>query len=171
MLAYPTPASPGVHGWMPPSLSAIGCSCWRRQASKREACSTAASCISFLTTSRSPGTCMVRVSRLGEREGMCHCLRWSAARASIQARPPRHLLKSCVSPHCRPLHDPVFRVDAFDLEPAPSDEMEPIWVHPGSVPFEKMWADDIHWWVLAARRVSQACRRRGCATTKGATSS
>ena len=39
----------------------------------------------------------------------------------------------------------VFRVSAFEGQPVRTDEMEPLWFEPGQVPFENMWADDIHW--------------------------
>lgn len=39
----------------------------------------------------------------------------------------------------------VFRVSEFHGQPVTTDEMEPIWFEPQQVPFERMWADDIHW--------------------------
>jgi 8-oxo-dGTP pyrophosphatase MutT (NUDIX family) len=50
----------------------------------------------------------------------------------------------------------VFRVDVFEGTPAPSDEMEPIW-YPAQlqhIPFDSMWADDVHWYPLFLKRVT-----------------
>ena len=42
----------------------------------------------------------------------------------------------------------MFRVSAFSGEPTRSDEMEPSWFDPGALPFDRMWADDRHWYPL-----------------------
>ena len=39
----------------------------------------------------------------------------------------------------------VFDVLEFAGQPTTSDEMEPIWFDQDQLPFDKMWADDIHW--------------------------
>lgn len=42
----------------------------------------------------------------------------------------------------------VFRCESFEGTPAPSDEMEPVWVAADAVPFDRMWADDVYWYPL-----------------------
>ncbi|EFN54560.1 hypothetical protein CHLNCDRAFT_24587 [Chlorella variabilis] len=42
----------------------------------------------------------------------------------------------------------VFRVTAFGGEPAASDEMAPRYFAEAEVPYERMWADDVHWYPL-----------------------
>lgn len=39
----------------------------------------------------------------------------------------------------------VFRADDFEGIPAETDEASPIWTPVDRMPFEEMWADDIHW--------------------------
>ncbi|CAL56799.1 7,8-dihydro-8-oxoguanine triphosphatase [Ostreococcus tauri] len=42
----------------------------------------------------------------------------------------------------------VFHASAYTGDIAASDEMRPVWykLNPSEVPFERMWADDPHWW-------------------------
>lgn len=56
-------------------------------------------------------------------------------------------------------------------EPAETDEMAPVWVPEASVPFESMWADDVHWFphLLAGRRFRGVFRFEGHATILGHT--
>lgn len=39
----------------------------------------------------------------------------------------------------------VFHVPDFTGEPTESDEMAPVWMDQAHIPYDKMWADDIHW--------------------------
>lgn len=39
----------------------------------------------------------------------------------------------------------IFRVDAYEGEPTESEEMQPRWFSFAEVPFDRMWADDSHW--------------------------
>ncbi|KAG2498863.1 hypothetical protein HYH03_003055 [Edaphochlamys debaryana] len=42
----------------------------------------------------------------------------------------------------------VFSATKFKGEPTETEEMAPIWFKHGDVPYEKMWADDIHWYPM-----------------------
>jgi 8-oxo-dGTP pyrophosphatase MutT (NUDIX family) len=42
----------------------------------------------------------------------------------------------------------VFYSNDFCSTPAETDEMCPEWFDPQNIPFDKMWADDIHWYPL-----------------------
>ena len=57
-----------------------------------------------------------------------------------RAPPPR--------PRLLPARALVFRVTAFGGEPAASDEMAPRYFAEAEVPYERMWADDVHWYPL-----------------------
>lgn len=48
----------------------------------------------------------------------------------------------------------VFRSGGFDGEPTETDEARPEWFAFESIPYERMWADDVHWLpgVLAGRK-------------------
>jgi 8-oxo-dGTP diphosphatase len=48
----------------------------------------------------------------------------------------------------------VFRADAHSGEPAQSAEAIPFWSTIESVPFDRMWADDQHWFPYLVRRES-----------------
>lgn len=63
------------------------------------------------------------------------------------SRPPRRVGITRRSPLlCTLLWcNTVFRVSAFEGQPVTTDEMAPAWFQPDQVPFDKMWADDIHW--------------------------
>lgn len=43
------------------------------------------------------------------------------------------------------LHCTVFRASGFEGEPIETGEAKPFWVPVGAIPFERMWADDAHW--------------------------
>ncbi len=43
------------------------------------------------------------------------------------------------------LHCTVFRASGFEGEPIETDEAKPFWAPVGAIPFERMWADDAHW--------------------------
>jgi hypothetical protein len=45
----------------------------------------------------------------------------------------------------------VFEVKEFTGEPTESEEMAPAWFPHGELPFDKMWADDVHWYPLFLR--------------------
>jgi len=42
----------------------------------------------------------------------------------------------------------VFRIHKYNGEPMESEEMKPEWFHVDNIPFDKMWADDPHWFPL-----------------------
>lgn len=42
----------------------------------------------------------------------------------------------------------VFKCVEFEGEPEESEEMKPQWFHIDDIPFQEMWADDIHWMPL-----------------------
>uniref|UniRef100_A0A7S0RFV9 Uncharacterized protein n=1 Tax=Chlamydomonas leiostraca TaxID=1034604 RepID=A0A7S0RFV9_9CHLO len=42
----------------------------------------------------------------------------------------------------------VFVVRQFTGQPSESDEMAPEWYAYDSIPFDNMWADDVHWYPL-----------------------
>ncbi|MCC6355264.1 MAG: 8-oxo-dGTP diphosphatase [Verrucomicrobiae bacterium] len=52
------------------------------------------------------------------------------------------------------LHCTVFRADGLEGEPTETDEAKPFWVPVGAIPFERMWADDIHWFHHLLGRVT-----------------
>lgn len=56
---------------------------------------------------------------------------------------------ACVWRAC--LLSAVYRVPDYTGEPTESDEMKPVWMHPHKIPYDKMWADDIHWYPLLLR--------------------
>lgn len=39
----------------------------------------------------------------------------------------------------------VFRASGFDGEPVETDEAVPLWTPLDAIPYERMWADDLHW--------------------------
>lgn len=43
------------------------------------------------------------------------------------------------------LHCTVFRADGYEGVPTATAEADPFWTDVGSVPYGRMWADDIHW--------------------------
>jgi len=43
------------------------------------------------------------------------------------------------------LHCTVFRTNAYEGVPTETDEARPLWFAYEEIPFEEMWADDIHW--------------------------
>jgi len=47
----------------------------------------------------------------------------------------------------------VFRTSHYEGEPTETDEASPLWFDLDKIPFEEMWADDIHWFphLLAER--------------------
>ncbi|MBI5032530.1 MAG: 8-oxo-dGTP diphosphatase [Chloroflexi bacterium] len=49
----------------------------------------------------------------------------------------------------------AFVVKRWQGEPVETEEMKPMWVKTNSIPYAKMWADDIHWLplVLQGKRV------------------
>ncbi len=79
------------------------------------------------------------------RSGFLPCPRATVLRASNISRPRRQVPTPGTACHAVCNHCAVFRVSAFEGQPVRTDEMEPLWFEPGQVPFEKMWADDIHW--------------------------
>ncbi len=40
----------------------------------------------------------------------------------------------------------VYRIDEWEGEPIETEEMKPQWFAFDEIPYEKMWADDIHWY-------------------------
>jgi hypothetical protein len=66
----------------------------------------------------------------------------AAARRRGRHLPLPHLLDR--PPACRA----VFNIQQFSGQPAESDEMQPIWFDHSAIPFDKMWADDAHWYPL-----------------------
>ncbi|KAG2453460.1 hypothetical protein HYH02_001681 [Chlamydomonas schloesseri] len=40
----------------------------------------------------------------------------------------------------------VFSATKYRGEPTETDEMAPVWFNHAEVPFDKMWADDVHWY-------------------------
>jgi len=42
----------------------------------------------------------------------------------------------------------VFHASSWDGEPVETDEMRPEWFDIADIPYEKMWADDVHWYPL-----------------------
>ncbi|KAI7838483.1 hypothetical protein COHA_007746 [Chlorella ohadii] len=70
--------------------------------------------------------------------------------AGITARAMEHcgLLHFHFDDKPQPWEVHVFRVSVFEGQPVRTDEMEPAWFEPSQVPFDKMWADDIHWYPL-----------------------
>lgn len=52
------------------------------------------------------------------------------------------------------IHCAVFRAWEYDGEPAETDEAIPEWFAFDAVPYERMWADDVHWLpgVLAGKK-------------------
>eukprot|EP00898_Chlorokybus_atmophyticus_P004449 jgi/Chlat1/5004/Chrsp32S04974 len=42
----------------------------------------------------------------------------------------------------------VFRARGYDGELQETDEMRPVWFPVSAIPFDRMWADDIHWYPL-----------------------
>lgn len=46
----------------------------------------------------------------------------------------------------------VYRVRAFEGEIVESDEMAPEWFSVDHLPFDRMWADDVHWCVTVEGR-------------------
>jgi len=52
------------------------------------------------------------------------------------------------------LHCTVFHSESFDGEPVETDEAKPEWFDIEAIPYDRMWADDIHWLpgMLAGRR-------------------
>lgn len=49
----------------------------------------------------------------------------------------------------------VFFIRNWQGEPQESEEMKPIWINKDKLPFNKMWADDFHWFprVLSGKKV------------------
>ena len=43
------------------------------------------------------------------------------------------------------LHCTVFRGESFDGTPTETEEARPEWFGIDAIPFDRMWADDIHW--------------------------
>ena len=43
------------------------------------------------------------------------------------------------------LHCTVFRSSGFDGEPAETREAKPEWFDFDAIPYDRMWADDVHW--------------------------
>lgn len=43
------------------------------------------------------------------------------------------------------LHCTVFTADSYEGEPVETDEAVPRWTPLQAIPYEEMWADDIHW--------------------------
>jgi 8-oxo-dGTP diphosphatase len=43
------------------------------------------------------------------------------------------------------IHVWVFRADGIEGEPRETDEAIPLWFPTDRIPYEQMWADDIHW--------------------------
>ena len=54
------------------------------------------------------------------------------------------------------IHCMVFRATEYDGEPAETDEAIPEWFDFDAVPYDRMWADDIHWLpgMLAGKKFS-----------------
>ena len=52
------------------------------------------------------------------------------------------------------LHCTVFRAGGFDGEPTETDEAKPEWFDFNSIPYDRMWADDVLWLpgVLSGKR-------------------
>lgn len=52
------------------------------------------------------------------------------------------------------LHCHVVQAQGYEGEPGPTEEAIPFWVAPDDIPYEEMWADDMHWlpWMLAGYR-------------------
>ncbi|HLC49373.1 MAG TPA: 8-oxo-dGTP diphosphatase [Candidatus Andersenbacteria bacterium] len=42
----------------------------------------------------------------------------------------------------------IFNATSFTGEPQETEEMKPKWFHINEIPFDTMWADDIHWFPL-----------------------
>jgi len=70
--------------------------------------------------------------------------------ANIEARDltARGVLRFIFDDNPQPWLVHVFHASLFDGEIAPSDEMRPVWFDVNDVPFDKMWADDEHWYPL-----------------------
>ena len=43
------------------------------------------------------------------------------------------------------IHGVVFRADGYHGEPGETDEAAPFWVRHEEIPYDRMWADDLHW--------------------------
>lgn len=54
------------------------------------------------------------------------------------------------------LHCTVFRGESFDGTPTETEEARPEWFGIDAIPFDRMWADDIHWLpgLIAGRKFS-----------------
>ncbi len=49
------------------------------------------------------------------------------------------------------IHGTVFRAADYRGEPCETDEAHPLWFPLDAIPYEQMWADDIHWMPLMLR--------------------
>lgn len=58
---------------------------------------------------------------------------------------PAGMLYFTFAEEIHPVRGFVFRVNAFQGEPAESEEMLPQWFPVHAIPYERMWADDIFW--------------------------
>jgi len=52
----------------------------------------------------------------------------------------------------------AFFTEKWNGEPAETDEMQPMWFNTNAIPYDRMWADDVHWMplVLQGKRVEAA---------------
>ncbi|KAK3246454.1 hypothetical protein CYMTET_16878 [Cymbomonas tetramitiformis] len=60
----------------------------------------------------------------------------------------RGVLRFIFDDNPQPWEVHVFHATEFSGEPLETDEMAPVWFLEADIPFDKMWADDVHWYPL-----------------------